>query len=331
MIVRQPCEIPAEMREVIRGAVRLEWWTLGFLTTIAVAMYFTLGSSQAMKTAWVEDLLSMIPPVLFLISIRIHDERPSARFPYGKRRVVMIAFLGAALTLLALGGYMLLDALMKLAMREHPTIGTKVVFGHQLWLGWLMIAALLYSIVPPVVLGHLKKKPAHALHEKTLSADADMNKADWMTAVAAILGVLGIGAGLWWADSVAAALISADIAWDGAKNTKSAVQDLIDRRPSTIEGDERDPIYDRLREVLLGLDWVRDADLRLRDEGHVVAGEAYVVPADGRDLLDRLAQTESALRDADWRVCDVVAVPLTAEAFARRRAREADEPGAERS
>ena len=331
MIVRRPCEVPPDKRDAIRRAVHLEWWTLGSLTTIAVAMYLTMGSSQAMKTAWVEDLLSMVPPILFLVSIRVHDERPSARFPYGKRRIVMIAFLGAALALLALGGYLLLDALVKLAMREHPTIGTKVVFGHQVWLGWLMIAALAYSIVPPAVLGRLKKRPAESLHEKTLRADADMNKADWMTAAAAIAGVLGVGAGFWWADAVAAALISADIVWDGVKNTRSAVEDLIDRRPTKVDSAERDPIYDRLRELLLGLDWVRDADLRLRDEGHVVAGEAYVVPTDERDLLARLARAESALRDADWRVCDVAVVPMGAEAFAARRQREPDEAGGERS
>ncbi len=31
----------------------------------------------------------------------------------------------------------------------------------------------------------------------------EMNRADWLTAGAAILGVAGIGVGLWWADAVA--------------------------------------------------------------------------------------------------------------------------------
>ncbi len=34
-------------------------------------------------------------------------------------------------------------------LAEHPTIGTVMLFGHTVWLGWLMIAALLYSAVPP--------------------------------------------------------------------------------------------------------------------------------------------------------------------------------------
>jgi hypothetical protein len=30
-----------------------------------VLLYFVLGSSQAMKAAWVEDILGMFPPVAF--------------------------------------------------------------------------------------------------------------------------------------------------------------------------------------------------------------------------------------------------------------------------
>ncbi len=65
-------------------ARRLEWWTLFFLGTIVVAMYLSMGGSQAMKTAWIEDVLSMIPPVLFLIALRQRSKQPDARFPYGR-------------------------------------------------------------------------------------------------------------------------------------------------------------------------------------------------------------------------------------------------------
>lgn len=320
MILRQPCRIPEEQQQALSKAVRLEWWTLFFLSTIGVAMYLTMGSSQAMKTAWIEDLLSMVPPILFLVSIRVHDQEPTARYPYGKRRIVMIAFLGAALALLALGGFLLTDALLKLIQQEHPTIGVKTIFGHQVWLGWLMIAVLGYSILPPLILGHLKAKPAETLHEKTLHADAAMNKADWMTGLAAIAGILGVGAGLWWADGVAAAVISTDIVWDGFKNVKRALADLADAGPTTVDKADPDSIVATLRSCLRALPWVADADVRLREEGHVVAGEAYVVPVDETALVARCAEAEAALRQTHWRVCDVVVVPLSQETFDERRA-----------
>ena len=318
MIRRKPYELPEDKREALAQAVRLEWWTLFFLATITVVMYLTMGSSQAMKTAWVEDVLSMVAPVLFLIAIRFHDDEATARHPYGKRRLVMIAFLGASCALLLIGAFMVIDSGIQLVKMEHPTIGTLHLFGRDVWLGWVMIAALVYSAIPPMILGRLKKKLARDLHEKTLHVDAETNAADWMTALSAILGIVGIGFGLWWADAVAALVIASGIVKDGVTNIRQAVGDLIDNRPTRTTEAKPDDIVDRLRGALLELAWVRDADLRLRDEGHVVAGEAYVVPASEEGLIERLAEAERLLCDHDWRVCDVPVIPLSREEFEQR-------------
>ena len=322
MIRREPFELPEDKEKVLSKAIRLEWWTLFFLATIGVVMYLAMGSSQAMKTAWVEDVLSMVPPILFLISIRFHDDEPTARYPYGKRRIVTIAFLGASFALFLIGGFMVIDSGLKLIKMEHPSVGTMHLFGRDVWLGWVMIAALVYSAIPPIILGRLKKKPAREMHEKTLHVDAETNAADWMTAVSAIAGIVGIGFGLWWADAVAALVIASDIVYDGLKNIKQAVGDLMDNRPTKVGESKPDEIVDTLRQVLLDLAWVRDADLRLRDEGHVVAGEAYVVPASEEGLIGHLEEAAQVLRETDWRVCDIAVVPISREAFDRRSVEE---------
>lgn len=318
MIVRDGFSLPDDKRRTLRRAIRLEWWTLGWLLTITAVMYLSMGGSQAMKTAWVEDILSLIPPILFLVAVHFHDKPASHRFPYGHRRSLMIAFLGASFALLLLGGFLLFEAAVALVRQEHPTIGLVELFGHELWLGWVMIAALAYSILPPVILGRKKLRLAEELHEKTLHVDAAMNKADWMTAAAAILGILGVGAGLWWADSAAAAFISLDIVWDGLKNVRTAVGDLMDQSPTELDGSGPDGIADVLRGRLQELPWVERADLRLRDEDYVVSGEAYVVPRDTADLLARLEEAEQAIAEAHWRSCDIVVVPLTDEKFEQR-------------
>jgi len=164
-------------------------------------------SSQAMKTAWVEDCLSLIPPVCFLAGSHICWRAPTEHFRYGFHRVISILFLCAALALLVMGGYLLIDALAKLILQEHPTIGMKAYFGVDLWLGWWMILVLLWGTFPPILLGHAKIKYAEALNDKILITDGKMNKADWMTGAAAIAGILGIGLGWWWADAAAAAFI----------------------------------------------------------------------------------------------------------------------------
>ncbi len=101
-------ELPPDKARIMRQAVRLEWLTVAYLISAVFFIYLTLGSSQAMKTAWFEDILSLIPAA---------------------------AFLCAALALFCMGAFLLFDAVSALLAFEHPTIGTVVVLGQQVWLG----------------------------------------------------------------------------------------------------------------------------------------------------------------------------------------------------
>lgn len=60
-----------------------------------------------------------------------------------------------------------------------------------------MMGVMALIAAPAVVLGHLKIKIAQPLPNKLLYADSKMAKADWQTNVASIVGVAGIGVGLW--------------------------------------------------------------------------------------------------------------------------------------
>jgi cation diffusion facilitator family transporter len=305
--VKSDFELPADKQPAYRRAIRLEWITIGYLVTAITAIYLTLGNSQAMKTAWIEDMLSLIPSVVFLIASRVRNRPRNQTFPYGYHRVVSIAYLAASFALFLMGAILLLDAILKLATAEHPSIGTVVIFGHQIWLGWLMQLALLYSAAPAIILGRLKLPLARQLHDKVLYADAKMNKADWLTAVAAMAGVLGIGLGLWWADATAAALISTSILHDGFVNLRTVVTDLMDKRPTTVDDSAADPVTTRLETEMERLGWVREARARLREEGHVYFGEVFIVPRDGTgSLLERVEEAHDLIRKLDWRLHDVV-------------------------
>jgi cation diffusion facilitator family transporter len=308
-------ELPPELEERQRRAVRLEWLTIAYLVSAVVLMYLTLGQSQAMKAAWIEDMLSLLPPVAFLIASRLRRHPVSEKFPWGLHRAVSVAYLFAALALLVMGSYLFFDSAMKLVLAEHPPIGVIQVFGQEIWLGWLMIAALFYSALPAVFLGRAKLPLADDLHDKVLYADAKMNKADWMTAGAAIVGVTGIGFGLWWADAAAALFISVDIAHDGWDNVRAAVHDLMDARPRRHDAREYHPIVERMNAELNECEWVERGAVRLREEGHVFTGEVMVVPreealSDGAGLMTRLDELAERLVSLEWKVYDIVVVPV---------------------
>lgn len=311
MKTRDEYELPRDKAQRNARAVRLEWWTIAWMVTIVALMYLTMGSSQAMKAAWIEDLLSLVPPCAFLVASRFRTRKPTTSFPYGYHRSISIAFLCAATALFTMGAYTFIDSVMKLLRQDHATIGTTEIFGHRIWLGWLMVATLIYSGIPPVILGRMKLPLAAELHDKALHADADMNKADWLTALAGVAGIIGIGLGWWWADAVAALFISVEIVRDGVKNLRRVISDLMDSQPTTVDGD-RDEAPMRLRERVLTFPWVEDAEVRLREEGHVFTGEIYVVPAPATgDLSRKVEEVARAAREVDWRIYDVVVMPVT--------------------
>lgn len=303
-------ELPPDALRARHRAVRLAWLTIGFLVTAVTLVYLVMGSSQAMKAAWAEDLLSFIPPIAFLVALHVTGRVPSERHPYGYHRSVGIGHLVAATALLTMGAFLVFDSLSGLLAGEHPPVGLIVVLGHEIWSGWLMVAVLAYTIVPPVLLGRAKMPLAEQLHDRVLYADADMNKADWMTAVGGIVGVLGIGVGLWWADAVAALFISGSILHDGLRNLRSAVAALMDARATTVDGTRPHPLHDRIDATLRGLPWVARAGSRVRDEGHVFHVEAFVVPHDGMPTQEQLQGAWDAVTDLDWKVQDLVVVPV---------------------
>ena len=78
-------------------------------------------------------------------------------------------------------------------------------------------------------------------HDKVLYSTAQMNKAGWLAAASAMVGVVGIGFGFWWADYVAALVISCLVLRDAWRNTKAAVLSLMDEVPRTTDFNALDP------------------------------------------------------------------------------------------
>jgi divalent metal cation (Fe/Co/Zn/Cd) transporter len=116
--------------------------------------------------------------------------------------------------------------------------------------------------------------------------------------------------GLWWADAVAAALISLDITHDGISNLRRTVVDLMDQSPTTIDQDDVDPLRDKLTSMLQELDWVSEVEVRLREEGQVWFGEAFVVPSDETNITENIEGALEQARDLDWRIYDLSLMPV---------------------
>lgn len=304
-------QFPPEQQELRRKTARLSWLSLVLLASTAVAVYLTLGQSEAMKTAWIEDLLGLIPPIALLVALKVENREPTERFPYGYFRAVAIAFLVIAAVLLLVGAWLLLDSVMKLIEGARAPVGTMSLFGHSIWSGWAMIAALSYCVAIGILLGRLKQPVAKKLNDRALAADADMNKAGWMSEGAAILGIVLIGYGQWWGDAAAATFISVNIVRDGWVNLRQVVTDLMDESPTKLGETELESLPRRMRDAAERLPWVEKAAVRLRESGHVIAGEVFVVPRVERDLVANVEAASESLAALDWRIYSLTVMPVS--------------------
>lgn len=317
--------LPDEVTEGIERGVRLEYWTLFWLVTIVIVMYLATGSSQAMKTAWIEDCLSLVPPILFILAARVERWQPTRYFPYGFHRVGSLAFFGAACALFFMGSYLLIESIIALLSGDHPTIGTVSLFGWQVWLGWLMIPTLIYSVIPPLILGRMKRPLARKISDKILYTDADMNAADWHTGAAGVLGILGVAYGFWWADSVAAALISLSILKDGVQNCQVAIAELLDGAPRKVGGTELSPEADKLRALVADDDRV---DMRVRETGRYM--RAVIAPEDSHSLS--VEKGSAVLGDDYWRVVEIsVAADCPPDIMDRLSQMDSDRPATKKA
>ena len=300
-------DLPEEQEKALHKAKRLEWISIGVLVITVTLVGLTAGQSQAMKTAFLEDMLSFIPPIAFLIAVHRARKAPSPDHPYAHHRALGAAYLVASIALLAMGLWLILDAGSGLLKGERPPIGTTTLFGHTIWSGWLMMLVMFVTSIPAVILGRMKEKVAKPLHDKVLYADADMQKADWTSAAATIASVAGIGFGLWWADAAAALLVSISIVHDGLTNLKRAVFDLVDRTASPIDKDDPHPLLHDAQQVVRTTNWVGAAAVRMRDMGHLFHTEVFVVPVAGiHPTVDDIDGLRSRVADLDWKTADTV-------------------------
>ena len=308
--------LPPRLIETLKRAERLEYWNIFWTLTIIVVMGLVLGQSQTMKTAWIEDTLGLVPPIAFLIAARMerNGER-SRKFPFGFERVNGLGFFLAAVALAATGALLLWDSAMTLVKAEHATVGTVRIFGRDIWLGWLMIAAQFYAMIPPMIIGRKELPLAEDLADKLLHTDALMNKANWMTGAAGIAGIVGLGLGWGWAGSAGAPLIFLLIFPPGVKRSPSSTAELVDGTPRGLSSpelsEEAELLEARLKERYPG------ASIRLRETGRLIRAEVHGCHAP--DPYPGTADHWPGEGERSWRLAQISFVPDEPEADRSRQ------------
>ncbi len=73
--------LPPEQARAVRRAVRWEVFTIVYTSITIAVIALVVGESQAMRTAWIEDMLSLIPQFAFLTALIFVRRRPTKSTP----------------------------------------------------------------------------------------------------------------------------------------------------------------------------------------------------------------------------------------------------------
>ena len=177
----------------------------GVVGSIAVTVALASGSLSLLgfgADAVIDAVASVVLVWRFMVE---------SRQPHRADRVEQAAERGVALALIALALYLALGALRALTAEDHPETTT-------VGLALLMASVL---VLPP--LAFAKNRIAARLSSGALRADSIL------TAVAAVLAAISLASlaasdalGLWWADAVAALVVSVIVLREGWSSLRAA-------------------------------------------------------------------------------------------------------------
>lgn len=183
------------------------------LIEIAIALF--TGSVGLLGDA-LHNLADVSTSGVVFMGFWVSKKPASPSHPYGYERAEDIAGLGVAVVIWA-------SAVLAGVLSVHKLIA----HGHTTHLG-LGMAAAVVGIVGNQIVARYKGRVGRRIQSATLVGDAQHSWLDALSSAGALLGLIGVALGFWWADGVAGLLVTAFIVHVGYKVTTELIGHLMD-------------------------------------------------------------------------------------------------------
>jgi len=217
-----------------------------------------LTGSLGILSEAVHSFLDLTASSFTLLAVRTSRKPPDKEHPYGHGRTENLAAFaeGVILVFTALG--IAAEAIHRL------TTG-----GHQVDPTWYAFALIVATIVIETGRGLVLRWVGRAADSAALQADATDRLADVLSSVAVLAGLAAVRAGVTWADSAAALLVSVIIARAAGILIWRSGDILIDRAPAGAE--------EKLRVAIGQVSGVREVrSVRVRRSGPQLLGDVAI-------------------------------------------------------
>jgi cation diffusion facilitator family transporter len=175
------------------------------------------GSVSIISEA-IHSLMDLLAAVIAFFSVKISDNPPDARHPYGHGKVENVSGVIEALLILAAAGFIIIEAVKKLTGKPF-----------QLEFIWAGISVMIISAIVNFFVSRRLYKVANDTGSIALEADALHLKTDVYTSlgVAAGLGLIML-TGIKWLDPLVALLVAFMIIYESFKLLRKAFSPLLD-------------------------------------------------------------------------------------------------------
>ncbi len=175
------------------------------------------GSVSIISEA-IHSLMDLLAAVIAFFSVKISDNPPDARHPYGHGKVENVSGVIEALLILAAAGFIIIEAVKKLTGKPF-----------QLEFIWVAISVMIISAIINFFVSRRLYKVAKDTDSIALEADALHLKTDVYTSlgVAAGLGLIVL-TGIKWLDPLVALLVAFMIIYESFKLLRKAFSPLLD-------------------------------------------------------------------------------------------------------
>ena len=267
------------------------WGGAGLAVTglIELALALLSGSVALLGDA-LHNLSDVSTSVLVFIGFRASKRLPTDRYPYGFDRAEDLAGVGIAIVIWASAAFAGVESVRKL-----------LGHGGTHYVGWA-IAGAAVGIIGNQIVARIKLRIGKRINSATLIADAKHSWLDALSSTGALIGLIGVLAGLKWADAVAGIVVTGFICHVGWEVSAEIVHRLMDGvDPEIVTTAER---------IAAEVPGVRHAHARARWTGRILRVEVEgwldaqvtVTEADrlGQAVADRLAVEIPNMRSFAW-------------------------------
>ncbi len=190
------------------------------LTVAKGLVGFATGSLAILSEAG-HSLIDLGATVMTYGAVRISGKPADAEHHYGHGKVESVSALAETTLLFLLSGVVIWEAAKRLTLHEeHMVIANAWAFG-------VIAASIAVDFFRSRALSHTAKET----QSQALEADALHFSSDLWASFAVLIGLAGVRAGLWWADSVAALAVAILICVAGWRLGRRTIETLTDTAP----------------------------------------------------------------------------------------------------